>query len=180
MNLAQNAGKFLNKCKDHNGAFLFATLATAWALASTAQTFGLIFNKKIPKEEKKFLVPQEVMDGTFNIATYAAITVPMMHYAGKIASSKFPTNNKAVEGVKTLAAIAGGIISSNVITPLLRNKTGVIIKKKIEEKSGKPFTPVVYNNKSYPYFKANNERPLTMQNYMQITKTVPYSSSLTI
>ena len=86
----EKTGKFLRSCVDNNGMFLFATAAAGWALASLAQTVGLITNKDIGKEEKKFLVPQEIMDGTFNIATYAAVTIPIMGAASKIAQKKIP------------------------------------------------------------------------------------------
>lgn len=177
--LMKNTGKFLNAAKDNNGAFLFGTLAASWILASCAQTIGLICNKEIPKEDKKFLVPQEIMDGSFNIATYAGITLPLMALAGKAATKKLPDNKKAIEGAKTVAAIVGGIVSSNVATPLLRNKTSVFIRKKMEEKKGGPVEPIIYNNKSYPYFKANNS-PLTLNNYKNMVTSKTYSGSLKI
>lgn len=178
--ILQNTGKLLNKSKDNNGAFLFVTLAASWILASCAQTIGLISNKKLSKEDKKFLVPQEIMDGSFNIASYAGVTVPLMCIAGKLASKKYPANNKAVEGVKTTAAIVGGIISSNIVTPILRNRTSAFIKKKMEEKKGHPVTPIIYNSKSYPYFMSKNNHPLTLDNYKQITGAKSYSGTLKI
>ena len=160
--LINNTGKFLNNCVKNNGLFLFGTIAVAWFLASTAQTVGLIFNKKISKEEKKFLVPQEIFDGAFNIATYAAVTVPMIAAAGKLAGKKF-TDERAVEGARTIATVAGGIIASNIITPLLRNKSSVIIKNKIEKNKPVISSPTtLYNNKT--------NKPLTMQNYINMTK----------
>lgn len=177
--LMKNTGKFLNSAKDNNGIFLFGTLAASWILASCAQTIGLVCNKKIPKEDKKFLVPQEIMDGSFNIATYAGVTLPLMGLAGKIATKKLPNNKMAIEGAKTTAAIVGGIISSNILTPLLRNKTSACIRKKMEEKKGGPIEPIIYNNKSYPYFKANNS-PLTLNNYKNMVSSKTYSGSLRI
>ena len=175
--IGRQAGKFLNTCKNNNGVFLFATLAAAWALSSFAQTVGLIANKKIPKEDKKFLVPQEILDGTFNIATYAAVSLPIMYGAAKAASIKFPTNKKAVEGAKTLGAIAGGILASNIITPLLRNKLGAVIKEKINEKNPDLKVPETFYTRNYPQFKASG-KPLSMQNFVNIAKT--YSGNLKI
>lgn len=175
---AEMTGKFLKSCVENNGMFLFATAAAGWALASTAQTIGLITNKNIGKEEKKFLVPQEIMDGTFNIASYAAVTLPLMGAASAISKGKFPNNEKAVEGAKTLAAIAGGIISSNIITPILRNKSSVFIKKKMEEKNLTPPPPSVYDGKTYPNFRA--KQPMSMQSYINFTKSMPMSGSLRI
>ena len=54
--------------KDNNASFLFATAAIGWILASAAQTFGILKSKELSKEDKKFLVPQEIADGTANIA----------------------------------------------------------------------------------------------------------------
>lgn len=82
---AKAGGKILNESVKNNGNFLFLSAAAGWVLASMAQTIGLITNKEIGKEEKKFLVPQEVLDGTFNIASYAAVTVPIMNLASKVA-----------------------------------------------------------------------------------------------
>ena len=169
--LKEAAGKFLNSSVKNNGLFLFATIAVAWFLASTAQTVGLIFNKKISKEEKKFLVPQEIFDGAFNIATYAAVTVPMIALAGKIAGKKF-TNERAVEGARTIATVAGGILASNIITPLLRNKSSVFIKNKIEKNNPVASSQTtLYNNQT--------NKPLSMQNYINMTKT-PMSGNLRI
>ena len=169
--LKEAAGKFLNSSVKNNGLFLFTTIAVAWFLASTAQTVGLIFNKKISKEEKKFLVPQEIFDGAFNIATYAAVTVPMIALAGKIAGKKF-TNERAVEGARTIATVAGGILASNVITPLLRNKSSVFIKNRIEKNNPVISSPTtLYNNQA--------NKPLSMQSYINMIKT-PMSGNLRI
>ncbi len=171
------AGKFLRYSKDHNGMFLFGSAATCWFMASLAQTIGLITNKKIGKEEKKFLVPQEILDGTFNIATYAAVTLPLMGAAKMAAGKSFPSDKQVVEGAKTIAAIAGGVISSNIITPLLRNKSGVIVKKIMEEKNITPPPANIYDGKTFPNFK---QRPMTMKSYINFTKNMPMSGSLKI
>ncbi len=178
-NLGQLTGKFLNSCKNNNGMFLFGAMAMAWSLASLAQTVGLIANRKITKDEKKFLVPQEILDGTFNIATYAAVTLPLIKGAEMLTKSRIAKNAKVVEGAKTIAAIAGGIISSNIITPLLRNKTSVLIKNKMNEKNISQNAQTIYTNRSYPYFKAKN-KPLSMQNYLNLTKTYQNNGSLKI
>lgn len=163
--MGQMAGKFLKNCVEHNGTFLFGTAAAGWILASAAQTLGLIANKNITKEEKRFLVPQEILDGTFNILTYVGISATLMKGAKHLAGKNFPNQPKVVEGANTLAAIAGGIISSNIITPILRNKTSVIVKKKMEEKSMKMPPVEIYDSKTYPNFTSNG-KPLTMQNYI--------------
>ncbi len=176
--MGKMAGGFLKKCVDNNGLFLFGTAAAGWILASAAQTIGLMTNKNIGKEEKKFLVPQEIMDGTFNILTYAAVTIPILSMASKAATKRYPDNKQAIEGAKTLAAIAGGVISSNIITPLLRNKTSVMIKKRMEEKNLTMPPVEIYDGKTQPNFRA--KQPFTMEAYMRHTKNLPYSGSLKI
>ena len=52
---AKAGGKILNESVKNNGNFLFLSAAAGWVLASMAQTIGLITNKEIGKEEKKFL-----------------------------------------------------------------------------------------------------------------------------
>lgn len=176
--MGQAAGKFLRSCVDNNGTFLFGAAAASWILASTAQTIGLMANKNIGKEEKEFLVPQEILDGTFNIVSYAAITYPLMKGAEAVVKAKIPNNNAAVQGAKTIAAIAGGIISSNIITPILRNKTGSIVKEKMEKKNLTMPAPEIYDGKTQPNFQAN--KPMTMNSYLNFTKNMPMSGSLRI
>ncbi len=175
---AKTGGKILKSSVENNGNFLFLSAAAGWALASLAQTIGLITNKEIGKEEKKFLVPQEILDGTFNIATYAAVTIPIMKCASKMATKKMPDNKQAIEGARTLAAIAGGVVSSNIITPVLRNKSSVVIKKLMEKKDLTPPPPEIYDGRTYPNFKS--KQPLTMQNYINFTRTMQNSGSLKI
>ncbi len=175
---ADLTGKFLRKCVDNNGMFLFATAAAGWALASAAQTVGLLANKEISKEEKKFLVPQEILDGTFNIVSYAAVTLPVMAGAKALASRHYADNKQVIEGAKTLAAIAGGVISSNIVTPILRNKSGAIIKEKMEKKNLTVPSPEVYDFKTQPNF---SKKPrLTMKSYINFTKIMPNSGTLKI
>ena len=175
---ARNAGKLLNTCAKNNGMFLFTTAAIGYVLASLAQTVGLILNKKIDKEEKKFLVPQEIFDGVSNIVTYAAITFPIMAGAKSLAAKKLPDNPKAIEGANTLAAVAGGIIASNIATPILRNKTGAKVQRIIEnkvQKSSSAANPFGRNES-----QTSNVKRITLDNYIKMTKPVSYSGSMKI
>lgn len=176
--MAQAGGKLLKKCVDNNGMFLFVTAAASWFLASASQTVALIFNKKIDKEQKNFMIPQEILDGTFNIASYVAITLPIMGLAKKGALKNFPDNRQAVEGAKTIAAIAGGVISSNIVTPILRNKFGVAFKDKFAPKENE----INPNPIQTPAAPANPQlrQPLTMNAYLNFTKNLPSGGSLRI
>lgn|SRR5574344_1099407 len=85
------SGKCYNMAKKPS-KMLLITGVLGWVLSSIAQVTAIEFNKKIPKEQKKFLVPQELCDAAINITTFALFT----RYAGKIgdklvSSGKFIT-----------------------------------------------------------------------------------------
>ncbi len=71
---------------EHIKAFLYKTYAKdpgkmlkhtgiiGWAMSSLAQVCAIIINDKIPKEQKMFMIPQEVADATVNILSFFVIT----------------------------------------------------------------------------------------------------------
>lgn len=167
--------------KNNNANFLFTTAAIGWILASCAQTVGIIRNKEISAEEKKFLVPQEIMDGTANIGMYALVTTKLMEGAEKLTkpgkNGKEPfvklkdgagnilnyAKNKAEyakmgRNLRTGAAILGGVISTCILTPVVRNAFGAFVKKKVDTKNettpeGQKRNPEVYTpTRTQPYF----------------------------
>ena len=162
--------------KNNNASFLFATAAIGWVLASAAQTFGILQSKELSKEDKKFLVPQEIADGTANIAMYAIITTNLMKMAeksckpGKNGKAPFVslkdaagnvldyTSNVAAyakmgRNLKTGAAILGGIISTCILTPIARNAFAAFIKKRADKKSTEIIVPTnIYGGRTQPFF----------------------------
>ena len=54
--------------------FLKNIAVIGWILSSAAQTCAVIFNNDIPQKEKKFLVPQEILDGIINCTLFWFIT----------------------------------------------------------------------------------------------------------
>lgn len=104
---AKNPGKMLK----HTGAI-------GWALSSLAQVCAIIFNDNLKKEQKMFMIPQEIADAAVNIISFFAIT------------STF--TSIAVRGVR-----CGKILPKNVknyLKVILHNR---IPKKKIASKLGK-------------------------------------------
>lgn len=73
---SKNAGKII----------LHAGLVT-WTTASLAHVVAIIYNDKIPQDQKKFLIPQEIADGALNIAAFYIITKSMKDIAGKFVST---------------------------------------------------------------------------------------------
>jgi len=56
------------------GNMLLFTGTAGWVLSAIAQVIGLINNKKISNDQKKFLIPQELADAAVNIASFFFIT----------------------------------------------------------------------------------------------------------
>lgn len=177
------------------GSMLIATSAAGWALASTAQIFGILKNDKYSKEEKGFLVRQEIADASLNILTFCAITTGFKNLSrklidsgkivtpkienfckkqdidlsqpktslSKIVNEKIDTVVKNIQtaketgmgdlktlrhernslrafknrtlmpfesGAEVVGTLGGGILASNVITPICRNKIAAASYKK--------------------------------------------------
>lgn len=211
------------------GKMLLHTGALAWATSAVAQIVGIINNDKISKEQKKFLVPQEMADAVVNIFSFYMVTDSIQNFTKKLASSgriitpkikefciekgikfekikgeedpdiggailnkikeykslktlninekdeklnlglsneKLNLIGKEVEkldtfydktyspfesGLKIIGNIAGAILSSNIITPLIRNKFAAnkqkqdiaFDKKQAQSQAITPYTPVI-------------------------------------
>lgn len=155
--------------KDASKIIIWSGVA-GWTLSSLAQIGALIFNNKISKEQKSFLIPQEFADAAVNIGSFFLITqfakstAAKLFSTGKFAPSKvrsylnkhadkyadkigkldfnldsvlkndhrFP--QKEYYGCKnfgtTIATIGAGILSSNIVTPIVRNNMASKMQKK--------------------------------------------------
>lgn len=156
------------KFKDDPSKMIIRTSVIGWAISSAAQIFAIAANQKIKKEQKGFLIPQELYDAVTNIAAYLLITMTTKRTVSKLFSSgKWTTKNirgflhknaelygkkvgnvdfdlgKVLENDKNLlheyettksfgttaATIGAGIVSANIVTPLIRNKMASSIQK---------------------------------------------------
>lgn len=68
-----NNGMFKNYSGD-SGKMLIHMGALGWVFSSLAQIGVVATDKKISKKDKKFLVPQEICDGTTNVALYYTVS----------------------------------------------------------------------------------------------------------
>ena len=158
-----------NKFKKNTATMLVVTGTIGWGLSSLAQIGAVMFNPKISKEQKSFLVPQEFLDAVVNIGSFFMVTqatkkiISKMASTGKIAPTKvreFLNKNK-VYGDKvgkldldldevlknepkfpkdsyysyknyatTLGTVGASILSSNIVTPILRNAAASDVQKK--------------------------------------------------
>ncbi len=133
--------------KNDNTARLIIVASTGcMILASIANLIGISIDKKTSKEEKLYLLPQEAADGILNIGLYYFCSEAMRKAAvkaidsGKILFKDVAKNSpefvKGREGVALVASIVGSIVSSNIITPIIRNAIGARAQSKLMKEKG--------------------------------------------
>lgn len=95
--------------KKNTAKMLVMTGTIGWGLSSAAQIGAVMFNPKIPREQKNFLVPQEVLDAVVNVGSFFLVTqmtkkvISKLASTGKIAPQKvrdFLNKNKDLYGDK--------------------------------------------------------------------------------
>ena len=69
------------------GKMLIHTGVIGWVLSSLAQVCAIVINDKIPKEQKMFLIPQEISDAGINIISFYLITQGFTSVASKLVTS---------------------------------------------------------------------------------------------
>lgn len=93
---------------ENPGKMLIHTGVIGWVLSSAAQVAAIVINDKIPKEQKMFLVPQEMSDAAINIASFYLITQSFKSVATKLVKTgkwapkvlrDFLNNNKLADKV---------------------------------------------------------------------------------
>lgn len=72
---------------DEPAKMLVHTGTLGWILSSLAQIGAVVFNEKIPKEQKAFLIPQEIGDAAVNILSFYLITNSLKNFSAKLVSS---------------------------------------------------------------------------------------------
>ncbi len=184
--------KFLNYCTEiiakhfHEDAskMLIWTGVTGWILSAGAQILAIYCNKKISKEQKSFLIPQEIGDAVVNIGSFFFFTLAAKKltqklfttgkiipqsvktyleksnnlYKDRIGKIDFNLGNVLKEGTVTkdtystysnlgsaAATVGAGIVASNIITPVVRNKMASNVQKSY----------IDYKNNAYPLNTSN-------------------------
>ena len=69
------------------GKLLLITGTIGWILSALAQVTAVVVNNKIPKDQKKFLIPQELADAAVNIASFFIITRTCTQFGEKLVKS---------------------------------------------------------------------------------------------
>lgn len=77
----------LTKFGANPGQMLIYTGVLGWFISSLAQVVAIAFNDKIPKEQKAFLIPQEIGDGAINVISFFLVTNSLKTVASKLVST---------------------------------------------------------------------------------------------
>jgi len=201
-NVLENVKTYLFKTySGDTSKMLLHTGTFAWITSAAAQIFGIVNNDKVSKEQKKFLIPQEMADAAINILSFYFVTKSIQNTTKKLASSgkiitkdirEFCVDNKIQHtkikggdktdigkailkkiddikatikineenaigtesdvkklqgnlkelntfydekyasfesGVKIVGSVTGAVLSSNIITPILRNPIAAMKQK---------------------------------------------------
>ena len=120
---------------NHPGKMLVHTGVIGWALSSLAQVCAIIINDKIPKEQKMFLVPQEIADAGVNIISFYLITQTVKGVALKMVNmgkllpksvrNFLAENNVKNVGSKTFDVLKDGKLTDDVATKFNDFRNGV-------------------------------------------------------
>ena len=178
--MANLGQKIIAKSAKDNALFLFATAAIGWFLASAAQVSGIALNTKIDKNDKKFLIPQEIGDGAANIGLYALVTTPLIWLSEKLVDNgtvsfkniekNTPKFEQLKGGIKVLASFVGAVVSCNIITPIIRNKLASMAQRKSIKQKVSIVEPN-YDPCYQPFFRKNFDKTqLNMKNYITFTR----------
>lgn len=245
--ILENLKEFLfNKFSNDLAGMLLVTGTLGWVFSAAGQIFGIATNKKVSKEKKRFLIPQEIADATINILSFYFVTRTIQSSAKKLVSSgkiitpeikKFCEENcisliknkkekinigksildkvKSIEstketckdfsidipdvknkqisekikelnefydnkyarfetGIGVIGNVIGAIVSSNIITPLLRNPIAAYKQKQLNAQEHMKNTQIT---QPYPMNKPNqNVSPV----YSYPSRALTGSSSMKV
>ncbi len=117
------------------GKMLIHTGVIGWILSSAAQVVAIIINDKIPKEQKMYLIPQEIADAGVNILSFYAITQTFKSVATKLVNTgkwlpgsvrKFlDGKGLANVGKKTFDVVKDGKLTSEIANKFTSFRDGI-------------------------------------------------------
>lgn len=109
--LVKNAAtKVYNRFAGKPGDLLLWTGTIGWILSSLGQLSAIVVNKKIPNDQKKFLIPQEMGDAAANIASFFILTKSVTRFGEHLVKSgklSTPGIKKALGNLSSQMATKG-------------------------------------------------------------------------
>ena len=207
----------LTKYGPNPAKMLIYTGVLGWFLSSAAQVVAIIVNDKIPKEQKMFLIPQEIADAAVNILSFYTLTSGVKYIGAKLTKTaklrtaeltnllkkgghvlekgekrlenkvyagdwnfditKLENYNSEIadkfkpfrNGAEVITGLIGSVISSNIVTPIARNKYAAIKQKQAISNMNNPADSKNSNNPVKFYNR------ISMETYQKLA-SVKYSA----
>lgn len=131
-NVAENYVKYPEKKSN----LLTMTYLVSTIASSTCQLLSIKQNKNISEEKKSFLLFHETIDAVLNAGLFFSFTKfagdlgKILVDKGKILPKAGIVNNEYKSGVGVLFSIAGSIIATCIVTPIVRNKLAAMLQKR--------------------------------------------------
>ncbi len=110
--LAKSFNKICKLGINNRADFLKITGVTGLILSCLAQTCAIIFNPKIDKKEKSFLIPQELSDGVLNSTIFWFFTSKASEFCKKLVINKKIIPAKFENILKNYKTGGGNIVES--------------------------------------------------------------------
>lgn len=177
------------------GNLLMVTGAIGWAASSAAFTGAVALNEDIPKEQKRFLIPQEIADGVVNCTLFMGGT----HFANQWAKKKIAKGELFPKGFEDVVEKARNAIGKDGLKNTLDSNDKVVktVFEKIVDKVGETDLPKAEKlelfGKGFPalvsivgsVLAANIITPIVrnrvaskiQDNYIQKTNTINYNQT---
>lgn len=106
-----------------SGKMLVHAGLITWVTSSLAQIVAVATNDKIPPEQKKFIIPQEIADGVLNVAAFYLVTNTAKNVAGRLVSSgKWSTKGIREFVQKHAPEVKMGDLPTNLSTKFKENE----------------------------------------------------------
>lgn len=121
---------FYKQFSQKPGEMMTYAVVLSMATSCIAQVLSVVFNKKMDKKEKKFIIPQEIADGVINAVSSLLIIGTLGRVATKLVSSGKWSNAAIRNLVKNHAPeVKMGDISTNIEKTFIAKKDESLLEK---------------------------------------------------
>lgn len=125
--------KYAKMCYNSPADFWQKAAISTISVYHLCQIAIIAINPDTPKREKAFLIPQEVMDGVINLATFAIFAESFKHLGRFLVKKELvkPFNRDKkifTEEFATVTNLIGSLFAVNVASPVIRNKFGGVVQ----------------------------------------------------
>ena len=135
--------KYAKICHDSPANFWQKAAILTISVYHLCQIAIIGINKDTPKREKAFLIPQEIVDGVINLATFVVFAEGFKRLGRNLVKKDivkpFVKDKKVFsEEFATTTNLIGSLLAVNIVSPIIRNKIGGDVQKMFIKNQEKP------------------------------------------